>query len=289
MRQVADGRDGPDGLLRRRDHRPAGLAPGRRPGRCATSGSTVGCGLLRTLLSRLETDGPRPGLDRGTARDPTSGALHLLDELRPGLGPGPDRRPRVGVMCGRYASLTPTRGPHRGVRGRRRAGSPAPLAADYNVAPTKEVYAVVERPPSRGRAPEPAERQLRVLTLGAGAVVGQGPLDRQPDDQRPDGDGRREAGVPAGVRVAPLPAARPTATSSGTPPQQLGQGRQAASSSRSSSGPQRRRRAGDGRALRDLARPDARPTTTPTGSAGPARCSPPTPRTPSATSTTGCR
>ena len=34
----------------------------------------------------------------------------------------------------------------------------APLAADYNVAPTKEVYAVVERPPSResgGTRPSP--------------------------------------------------------------------------------------------------------------------------------------
>ena len=30
----------------------------------------------------------------------------------------------------------------------------APLPADYNVAPTKEVYAVVERPPSRSAAEE---------------------------------------------------------------------------------------------------------------------------------------
>src|SRR4051812_25255284 len=39
------------------------------------------------------------------------------------------------------------------------------LEADYNVAPTKEVYAVVERPPSKdsGEAPQ---RQLRVLTWG---------------------------------------------------------------------------------------------------------------------------
>ncbi|WP_028642493.1 SOS response-associated peptidase [Nocardioides sp. URHA0020] len=39
------------------------------------------------------------------------------------------------------------------------------LEADYNVAPTKEVYAVVERPPSKESA-EPPERQLRVLTWG---------------------------------------------------------------------------------------------------------------------------
>src|SRR3954453_18797128 len=39
------------------------------------------------------------------------------------------------------------------------------LEADYNVAPTKEVYAVVERPPTKD-SPEPPQRQLRVLTWG---------------------------------------------------------------------------------------------------------------------------
>jgi putative SOS response-associated peptidase YedK len=42
---------------------------------------------------------------------------------------------------------------------------PAPLEPDYNVAPTKEVYAVVERPPSQD-SPEPPQRQLRALTWG---------------------------------------------------------------------------------------------------------------------------
>jgi len=42
------------------------------------------------------------------------------------------------------------------------------LAPDYNVAPTKEVYAVVERPPSQPsqQNAEPPQRQLRVLTWG---------------------------------------------------------------------------------------------------------------------------
>ena len=39
------------------------------------------------------------------------------------------------------------------------------LAADYNVAPTKEVYAVVSRSPSKEKE-RPAQRQLRVLTWG---------------------------------------------------------------------------------------------------------------------------
>lgn len=67
-------------------------------------------------------------------------------------------------MCGRYAS---SRRPEdlaeefdiAEVR------VPAALEPDYNVAPTKEVYAVVERPPSK-ESVEPPERQLRVLTWG---------------------------------------------------------------------------------------------------------------------------
>src|SRR5689334_8595360 len=67
-------------------------------------------------------------------------------------------------MCGRYAS---SRSPDDLIEEFEVEESrvPAPLAADYNVAPTKEVYAVVQRPPSR-ESEEPAERQLRVLTWG---------------------------------------------------------------------------------------------------------------------------
>lgn len=43
--------------------------------------------------------------------------------------------------------------------------TPAPLAPDFNVAPTKEVHAVVERPPTKD-SPEPPERQLRTFTWG---------------------------------------------------------------------------------------------------------------------------
>lgn len=67
-------------------------------------------------------------------------------------------------MCGRYAS---SRQPDDLVE-EFEVVEPrvaAPLEADYNVAPTKEVYAVVERPPS-GRSEEPPQRQLRVLTWG---------------------------------------------------------------------------------------------------------------------------
>ncbi len=70
----------------------------------------------------------------------------------------------MGRMCGRYAS---SRTPEDLVEEFDVLESrvPQPLAADYNVAPTKEVYAVVERPPS-SESPEPPQRQLRVLTWG---------------------------------------------------------------------------------------------------------------------------
>ncbi len=67
-------------------------------------------------------------------------------------------------MCGRYAS---SRRPEDLVEEFEISDNRVaePLAADYNVAPTKQVYAVVERPPSKD-SPEPPERQLRTLTWG---------------------------------------------------------------------------------------------------------------------------
>ena len=67
-------------------------------------------------------------------------------------------------MCGRYAS---SRRPEDLVEEFEveQAELPAALPADYNVAPTKEVYAVLERPP-RPERDRPQQRQLRVLTWG---------------------------------------------------------------------------------------------------------------------------
>jgi len=67
-------------------------------------------------------------------------------------------------MCGRYAS---SRKPEDLVEEFEidRSEVKETLAPDYNVAPTKEVYAVLERPPSKEKQ-RPAERQLRVLRWG---------------------------------------------------------------------------------------------------------------------------
>lgn len=67
-------------------------------------------------------------------------------------------------MCGRYAS---SRRPEDLVE-EFEIEQPEvrePLPADYNVAPTKEVYAVLTRPPSKEKD-RPAQRQLRVVTWG---------------------------------------------------------------------------------------------------------------------------
>lgn len=67
-------------------------------------------------------------------------------------------------MCGRYAS---SRRPQDLVEEFEieQPDVKETLAADYNVAPTKEVYAVLTRPPSKDKD-RPAQRQLRVLTWG---------------------------------------------------------------------------------------------------------------------------
>jgi len=66
-------------------------------------------------------------------------------------------------MCGRYAS---SRQPEDLVEEFEIRNRELPrLEPDWNVAPTKEVYAVLERPPSEDKESGP-ERQLRVLTWG---------------------------------------------------------------------------------------------------------------------------
>jgi putative SOS response-associated peptidase YedK len=71
-------------------------------------------------------------------------------------------------MCGRYASSRRAQDLVEEFEVER-AEVDEQLAPDYNVAPTKEVYAVLSRPPSKDRSTErerPAQRQLRVLTWG---------------------------------------------------------------------------------------------------------------------------
>ena len=190
-------------------------------------------------------------------------------------------------MCGRYAS---SGAPRTSSRSSRSSTSRVAGAARARLQRGADQRGVRRRGAAARRDGEPrraARAPAAGADLGAGAVLGQGPsIGNRMINARMETVAEKPAYRRAFAARRCL--LRPTATSSGTPPQRVDDGRQAAQAAVLHP-PQGRRRAGDGRALRDLARPDARTTTTPTGSAGPARCSPPRPRTPSATSTTGCR
>ena len=80
-------------------------------------------------------------------------------------------------------------------RGRRHGAARRGFEPNYNVAPTTT---------STSSAPTAHVRRLERLPLGAGAVLGQGPVGRQPDDQRPGRVDRREERLQAGLREASL-------------------------------------------------------------------------------------
>ena len=146
------------------------------------------------------------------------------------------------------------RGPHRGVRGRRQPrahGPPGRLQRrpDQGGVRRRRAAAIQGGRASgrSGRASAPRAH------LGPDPVVGQGPQDRQPDDQRPDGDRGREARLPPGVLLAALPAAgrRLLRVVPHPAARQVRQAPQAAVL-HPAQGPRRPR---DGGPLRDLARP----------------------------------
>ena len=164
--------------------------------------------VLRTLLDGVESRGDPTarsgaGLDRGTALAPTGVAAMLLDELARTLSDHPLGWGHVRPLC----LVTTARGPHRGVRGRREPHRRAPggrlqRRADQGGLRRRRAPPVA----GGGRSAGAAAASAAGPDVGPGALVGQGPLHRQPDDQRADGDGRREAGLPQGVRHPPRPA-----------------------------------------------------------------------------------
>ena len=74
-----------------------------------------------------------------------------------------ETRPSLATMCGRYAS---SRKPEDLVEEFEidKVEVKETLAPDYNVAPTKQVYAVVERPTDPEDKQGARERQLRTLS-----------------------------------------------------------------------------------------------------------------------------
>ena len=93
-------------------------------------------------------------------------------------------------MCGRFLLNSPLVELQRAFRFPERPN----LGPRYNVAPTQTVP-IVRRRRGRGRA------RARPRPLGPGAVLGQGSLDREQDDQRPGGGDREQARLPGGVKA----------------------------------------------------------------------------------------
>ena len=158
-------------------------------------------------------------------------------------------------MCGRYAS---SRKPEDLVEEFEidKVEVKEPLAPDFNVAPTKQVYAVVQRPTDAeepGDKQGPAERQLRTLRWGLVPFWAKDPgIGNKMINARME-TVAREAGVPAAVRLPALPAAgrRLLRVVPHRAAEREGEAGQAAVLHPA----RRRRRARDGRALRDLEGP----------------------------------
>ncbi len=122
------------------------------------------------------------------------------------MDPVPSNAWQGGDMCGRYASARAKQELLEEFEVELDGAAEEELRPDYNVAPTKPVYAVMSRGAQDEIRDGRAVRQLQRGPVGPGPGLGEGSVHRLEDDQRAGGDGRREAVVPQGVRGAPLPA-----------------------------------------------------------------------------------
>ena len=153
----------------------------------------------------------RPALDRGPPGTPESAEV-LLDELAQLDAQSPAAVGLSAAVVTGFAAcadgMPPVASPKTSSRSSRSTGScpTSRLSADYNVAPTKEVYAVMDRVPRDAPEGTPPERRLTTLTWGLVPSWAKDPQDRVADDQRPARDPDREAGLQARRRQAPVPA-----------------------------------------------------------------------------------
>ena len=133
-----------------RDHRPARPGPGRRPGARGRRPGHAGRAAARPPRRTSTSARRRARLDRG----PAAGAIGAAARrARPRLTVGTSCRRRALAWPPCVVATRPAGSPRTSSRSSRsdEAEVDEALAPDYNVAPTKEVYAVVERPPSRAR------------------------------------------------------------------------------------------------------------------------------------------
>ena len=114
-------------------------------------------------------------------------------------------------VCGRYASSRSPDDLTEYFEVEQVATGERVLPPDYNVAPTKDVYAVLTRVPSGETT---AHRSLRIVRWGLvpswakDPAIGNRMINAQAgrtSDQCSGRDGRREARLPPGVRAAAVP------------------------------------------------------------------------------------
>ena len=135
----------------------------------------------RARAGFLDPDAPGIAASRGrTAR--AAGRPPHAGPCRSAFGPDSalgGRRCAALALRACAGATRPAGSPRTSSRSSRSPATPtrATVEPDYNVAPTKEVYAVVERPPrdEDGTQAEPAGAPAAGADLGAGAVLGQGP------------------------------------------------------------------------------------------------------------------
>ena len=201
------------------------LRPSSRALIAITSRSPSSATQVKRPRSTVRTRPPDGGLVGGTVLAPRAGlraarahADVVLVEVGAAAGhrgPGYRRGRMKGCAEGTQRARTPTTSS----RSSRSTASTSASAwcPDWNVAPTKDVPAVITRRDRDAEEDAPPGPPAPAGALGSGAVVGQGPVDRLAADQRPHGDRRPRSRPSGGPSPSAAACCRPTATTSGTP------------------------------------------------------------------------
>ena len=157
-----------------------------RPGTSPAAEPPAGMGPVGAVQHHRAAQRASPQRHRRPQRRPARRLPGLLRQA--GQRPG-------HVMCGRFTLRTPAAA----VAKQFGLLEVPPFEPRFNVAPSQPAAVV------RLRRRAGAAAAMGLAPLGPGAQLGRRPGDRQPPDQRPGGDGRREAGLSRGLAAPPLP------------------------------------------------------------------------------------
>ncbi len=204
--------------------------PSLRSSRCGGSGVSSASGrsppsqLPAALWAALTDDYSSPSMPQlsypfpPVVRSTTGGSVRSVSRISPARGrtnPVESVAWQAGVHVRSLCLEPQARGPRRGVRrrpGRCRRAAGARLQRGTDQGHLRGLRPDAARCGRRGRTPASA----RVGVLGTGPVLGQGPVDRLADDQRPGRDAGGRSRRSSGPSACGAAFCRPTATSSGT-------------------------------------------------------------------------